>query len=258
VRELLVDDPLDFRDIILVGFAEDGPPTGLPLGFRTFSGQLIAQGVEKKRLDGLTAQSGASFDLAIEFVRQFDGRFHTTTIKPYLWVVKESCRAADYSLVGLPVIKIGTPPGRSKGSCFEASSMAKRKAIRATKPAAPTTDQVDGSILVIRGKKVLLDEQLAAFYGVETKRVVEAVKRNNARFPDDFTFQLNREEWEALRSQFATSSLKAQDTTIHSRSQTVTFVSASHGGRRYPPYAFTESKGSRCCRAYCGVHGRLR
>jgi hypothetical protein len=83
--------------------------------------------------------------------------------------------------------------------------VAKRKAIRANKSAAPTADQVDGSILVIRGQKALLDEQLAAFYGVETKRVVEAMKRNNARFPDDFTFQLNREEWEALRSQFAPS-----------------------------------------------------
>jgi hypothetical protein len=92
-------------------------------------------------------------------------------------------------------------------------------------------EQIDRSIQIIRGHKVLLDEQLAAFYGVETKRLVEAVKRNITRFPDDFAFQLTREEWENLRSQIAVSSL---------RSQFVTLSSATHGGRRYAPYAFTE------------------
>ena len=82
--------------------------------------------------------------------------------------------------------------------------MAKRTAVRTTSHSLVTADQIDGSILVIRGQKVLLDEQLAAFYGVEVKRLVEAMKRNIDRFPDDFMFQLNRNEWIALRSQFAT------------------------------------------------------
>jgi len=127
--------------------------------------------------------------------------------------------------------------------------LAKRKATRSTKSVPFSPDQVDGSILVIRGHKVLLDEQLAAFYGVETKVLVQAEKRNVSRFPEDFMFELNREEWVALRSQFAalnlrsqtvTSSLKSPDAPARLSSQTVTLKSASHGGRRYPPYAFTE------------------
>ena len=67
----------------------------------------------------------------------------------------------------------------------------------------------------------MLDEDLADLYGVETKRLVEQVKRNLERFPDDFMFQLDREEAVALRSQIATSN-------------------AGSGGRRYAPYVFTE------------------
>jgi hypothetical protein len=77
------------------------------------------------------------------------------------------------------------------------------------------------SILVLRGHKVLLDEELAALYGVETKVLVQAVKRNLARFPADFMFQLTASEWAGLRSQIVTSK-------------------PSRGGRRYAPYAFTE------------------
>jgi hypothetical protein len=109
--------------------------------------------------------------------------------------------------------------------------MAKRKAIWSKSSALVTTEQIDGAILVIRGQKVLLDEQLAAFYGVETRELVQAVKRNVERFPDDFMFQLDREEWVALRSQFATSTL---------RSQIVISKTEGRGGRRYAPYAFTE------------------
>ncbi len=61
-------------------------------------------------------------------------------------------------------------------------------------------------ILFIRGEKVLLDEDLVVLYGVETRAVVQAVKRNVERFPDDFMFQLTREEWANLRSQSAISS----------------------------------------------------
>jgi ORF6N domain len=67
----------------------------------------------------------------------------------------------------------------------------------------------------------MLDEDLANLYGVETKRLIQQVKRNLKRFPADFMFQLNKAEAEALRSQIATSN-------------------ESRGGRRYAPYVFTE------------------
>ncbi len=98
--------------------------------------------------------------------------------------------------------------------------MVKRRPVRGTTSApALVPEQIDRSILVVRGQKVLLDEQLAAFYGVETKRLVEAVKRNLRRFPEDFRFQLSHEEAANLRSQT---------------------VISSWGGRRTLPYAFTE------------------
>jgi hypothetical protein len=78
---------------------------------------------------------------------------------------------------------------------------------------------VMSKILLIRGKKVMTDRDLAELYGVPTKRLNEQVKRNIDRFPGDFMFQLTDEEFENLRSQFATS---------------------SWGGRRIAPYAFTE------------------
>jgi hypothetical protein len=74
-------------------------------------------------------------------------------------------------------------------------------------------------IYEIRGQKVMLDYDLAALYEVPTKVFNQAVKRNAARFPSDFMFQLNQKEFEHLRSQFVTS---------------------SWGGRRYMPNAFTE------------------
>lgn len=76
-------------------------------------------------------------------------------------------------------------------------------------------------IRTIRGQKVILDSDLAGIYGVETKILNKAVKRNLARFPDDFIFQLTKEELEILKFQIGTSSL--------------------HGGRRKLPYAFTEN-----------------
>ncbi|MFH1534230.1 MAG: ORF6N domain-containing protein [Nitrospirota bacterium] len=80
---------------------------------------------------------------------------------------------------------------------------------------------MENLILFIRGHKVMLDEDLAKLYGVKTKRLLEAVKRNLDRFPEDFMFKLYLKEWSDLRSQFATSSL-------------------NYGGRRYEPYVFTE------------------
>jgi hypothetical protein len=76
-------------------------------------------------------------------------------------------------------------------------------------------------ILVVRERHVMLDEDLAVLYGVETRRLIQQVKRNIDRFPSDFMFQLTKDEATALRSQSATSS-------------------DGRGGRRYAPYVFTE------------------
>lgn len=76
-------------------------------------------------------------------------------------------------------------------------------------------------ILSLRDQRVMLDAELAALYGVETKVLVQAIKRNIERFPADFMFQLSTEEWDSLRSQFVTSNV-------------------GRGGRRYAPFAFTE------------------
>lgn len=93
---------------------------------------------------------------------------------------------------------------------------------------------IQNKIYTIRGIQVMLDEDLAVLYGVESKRLNEQVKRNIERFPEKFRFQLTEVEYENLRSQFATSSL---DDSL--RSQIVT-LDKQHGGRRYLPYVFTE------------------
>ncbi|MBN2536911.1 ORF6N domain-containing protein [candidate division WOR-3 bacterium] len=79
--------------------------------------------------------------------------------------------------------------------------------------------EVQGAIKFIRGQHVVLDEDLAKLYGVETRVLVQAVKRNADRFPDDFMFQLDADEFRSLRAQAD---------------------SAGRGGRRHPPHAFTE------------------
>ena len=82
---------------------------------------------------------------------------------------------------------------------------------------------IENKILAIRGQQVMLDRDLAGLYGVETKRINEAVKRNIDRFPETFCFQLAENEYAFLRSQFATSK-----------------VGETRGGRQYLPYVFTE------------------
>ncbi len=82
-------------------------------------------------------------------------------------------------------------------------------------------EMIERKIYLIRGHKVMLDSDLAELYEVPTRRLNEQIKRNIARFPSDFMFQLNAEEAENLRSQIATSSSR-------------------HGGRRYLPFVFTE------------------
>lgn len=78
-------------------------------------------------------------------------------------------------------------------------------------------ERIETKILLIRGQKVMLDEDLSELYGVETKQLTRQVRRNMERFPEDFMFRLTKEEF--LRCQFGTS---------------------KRGGRRYLPYAFTE------------------
>jgi hypothetical protein len=93
--------------------------------------------------------------------------------------------------------------------------MAKQR-VPAERSAPVPVEQINRSILILRGHRVLLDSELAALYGVTTKRLNEQVKRNAERFPDDFIFRLTRTETEALnRSQIATGSPKHRDPRFH-------------------------------------------
>ena len=92
----------------------------------------------------------------------------------------------------------------------------------------------------IRGQQVMLDFELAMLYGVETKVLNQAVKRNINRFPDDFMFQLTKNELESLRSQFVTSNSPGNHQDTNWKSQIVTSNFAKMGLRR-PPYAFTRN-----------------
>jgi hypothetical protein len=85
---------------------------------------------------------------------------------------------------------------------------------------AVPAERILHAIHVFRGERVLLDADLATLYGVETRVLVQAVKRNMERFPGDFMFQLTQQEWTNLKSQFV--------------------ISSAWGGRRSVPYAFTE------------------
>jgi hypothetical protein len=89
----------------------------------------------------------------------------------------------------------------------------------ADKQSLVPVERIERAILLIRGQKVMLDADLAELYGVEPRVLIQAVKRNIDRFPQDFMFQLTKREFSDLRSQI---------------------VMSSWGGRRYPPYAFTE------------------
>jgi hypothetical protein len=92
--------------------------------------------------------------------------------------------------------------------------------LKKAKPPLPE-EQILRTILFIRGKKVILDSDLAKLYGVETRRLNEQVRRNIGKFPEDFMFQLTPEEFKNLKSQFATSN-------------------SGWGGRRKVPLVFTE------------------
>lgn len=83
-------------------------------------------------------------------------------------------------------------------------------------------ESIDRRIYLIRGQRVMLDSDLAEVYGVPTKVLVQALKRNRGRFPGDFAYQLNGKEFASLRSQSVTSN-------------------SGRGGRRYPPHLGTEA-----------------
>jgi hypothetical protein len=104
---------------------------------------------------------------------------------------------------------------------------------------------IDALIVFVRGQKVILDADLARIYRVPTKALNQAVKRNREKFPEDFLFQLTPGEAEEIRhstpplaSPLAPSN-RSQNMTASLRSQIVT-SNSGRGGRRYPPYAFTE------------------
>jgi hypothetical protein len=88
------------------------------------------------------------------------------------------------------------------------------------KAALVPVERIERQILLIRGQKVLLDSQLGELYGVATGNLVRAMKRNMDRFPEDFMFQLSPDEFADLKCHFG--------------------ISSEWGGRRSPPYAFTE------------------
>jgi len=100
-------------------------------------------------------------------------------------------------------------------------------------------DSVESRILTIRGQKVIIDADLAAIYGVTTKRLNEQVKRNEKRFPPDFVFQLTKEETAGLLSQGSHLHTDGQEVAPN-RSQFAT-GSRKHRDPRFLPYAFTEN-----------------
>jgi len=105
-------------------------------------------------------------------------------------------------------------------SVLKKRTTSKRGATRRSKATDIAADRVLKAILRVRGLKVMLDASLAEMYGVETRVLVQAVKRNRTRFPADFMFRLNETECASLTSQIV--------------------ISKNRGGRRTLPYAFTE------------------
>ena len=90
-----------------------------------------------------------------------------------------------------------------------------------------TTDAIRSKVYMLRGQQVMLDQDLAEIYGYQVKNLNQQVKRNLTRFPEDFMFQLTKEEVELVKSQFVTS-------------RNVNYFEGQEGGRRKLPYAFTE------------------
>ncbi len=136
----------------------------------------------------------------------------------------------------------------------------KNDIVKAEAAAIQSVEQIESLILSIRGKQVILDRDLARLYGVETRRLNEQVRRNMERFPEDFMFQLTKEEFENWKSQFAifnydedmssqiaTSSddfLRSQNATSSGEEKWKSQIAISNSikmGARKLPYAFTEN-----------------
>lgn len=90
-----------------------------------------------------------------------------------------------------------------------------------------TTDDIRSKVYILRGQQVMLDQDSAEIYGYQVKNLNQQVKRNLTRFPEDFMFQLTKEEVELVKSQFVTS-------------RNINYFEGQEGGRRKLPYAFTE------------------
>jgi len=114
--------------------------------------------------------------------------------------------------------------------------MAKKNGIaRAETTSIQAVEQIESLILTIRGKQVILDRDLARLYGVETKRLNEQVRRNIERFPEDFMFQLSKDEFESWKSQIATSNGEENMSTQ------IATTSPQRRPASALPYAFTEN-----------------
>ncbi len=96
---------------------------------------------------------------------------------------------------------------------------------------------IEKSILLIRGEKVILDSVLADMYSVELRTLIQAVKRNKDRFPEDFVFNLSQDEIHLINN-YKYNKTEQNQIDANLRSQFV--ISSLHGGRRYAPYVFTE------------------
>ena len=127
----------------------------------------------------------------------------------------------------------------------------KNDIVKAKQASLQPLENIENLIHVIRGKQVMLDRDLARLYGVETRVLNQAVQRNIERFPEDFMFQLSKDEVESLRSQFVmlndgSQNLKSQNVISNEdflRSQIVTLEKKDMRGKhlKYLPYAFTEN-----------------
>jgi hypothetical protein len=111
-------------------------------------------------------------------------------------------------------------PVVASSSVFISDSILGMTQRRTKERALIVAEPIEPLIRVLRSQSVILDSDLAKIYGVQTKALNQAVKRNSERFPSDFAFQLTAKEWQSLRSQFVTSKTR--------------------GGRQYAPQAFTE------------------
>ncbi len=109
--------------------------------------------------------------------------------------------------------------------------MSRRKQPKLPSPAT----SLEHRILLVRGQRVMLDADLAELYGVEVRQLKQSVRRNIARFPDDFMFELTREEYASLRSQFVILEQRGEV----SRSRIATLKRGEHS--KYLPFAFTEN-----------------